>query len=187
MRLVDVAHEFLSDHLTNGSVVIDATVGNAHDTQFLAQQVGINGRVYGFDIQSMAIETATMILQTKKLFNRCTLIQAGHEKMDFHIPSSEKEKISAVMFNLGYLPHGDKSITTLASTTRQALNLSLEYLKIGGFLSVLAYRGHPGGTDEYETVDEWIRSKKEELQIKKTQDSNHRAGAGPFLWILQKK
>ena len=42
--------------LRPGDVVVDATVGNGFDTVFLAQQVGENGLVYGFDIQIQAIQ-----------------------------------------------------------------------------------------------------------------------------------
>ncbi len=37
-----------------GDIVIDATMGNGHDTQFLAELVGENGHVYAFDIQESA-------------------------------------------------------------------------------------------------------------------------------------
>lgn len=38
-----------------GDTVIDATAGNGHDTVFLAQLVGRQGRVWAFDVQSSAL------------------------------------------------------------------------------------------------------------------------------------
>ncbi|MBC7032591.1 SAM-dependent methyltransferase, partial [Salmonella enterica subsp. enterica serovar Enteritidis] len=45
-----------------GDHVIDATVGNGHDTVYLAKLVGTTGHVDGFDIQSAAIEATTTAL-----------------------------------------------------------------------------------------------------------------------------
>lgn len=57
-----------------------------------------------------------------------------------------------VCFNLGWLPGGDKEVTTAASSTLRALCATLEVLHPGGLLSVLAYTGHPGGREEYEAA-----------------------------------
>ncbi len=34
-----------------GMTAVDCTVGNGHDTLFLAEAAGPGGRVYGFDVQ----------------------------------------------------------------------------------------------------------------------------------------
>lgn len=57
-----------------------------------------------------------------------------------------------VAFNLGYLPGGDKSLTTTSSTTLQAVEAALEVVSAGGVVSILAYTGHPGGLEEYDAV-----------------------------------
>ncbi len=38
-----------------GDFVIDATMGNGHDTAFLAELVGPSGEVFAFDIQKEAL------------------------------------------------------------------------------------------------------------------------------------
>jgi hypothetical protein len=68
------------------------------------------------------------------------------------LPESVAGKVKAVMFNLGYLPGGDKQRTTGSSTTLAALQASLELLAPGGMISLLAYTGHPGGREEAEQV-----------------------------------
>lgn len=60
-------------------------------------------------------------------------------------PDSLRHEIRGFMFNLGYLPGGDKAFTTRAESTVKALQTALRWLAPGGFISILAYRGHEGG------------------------------------------
>ncbi|WP_346419965.1 methyltransferase domain-containing protein, partial [Listeria monocytogenes] len=52
--ILPFAHDTLRKVVRPGDYVIDATCGNGHDTLLLAELVGINGHVLGFDIQQMA-------------------------------------------------------------------------------------------------------------------------------------
>ena len=70
ISLVQEAHKLVAANLTPGGIAIDATVGNGHDTVFLAEQVGSGGKVYGFDIQQTALESARTRLIQACLFNR---------------------------------------------------------------------------------------------------------------------
>ncbi|MDN6436144.1 methyltransferase domain-containing protein, partial [Lentilactobacillus parabuchneri] len=56
LSALDFSHELLSQVVSYGDTVVDCTVGNGHDTLFLANLVGTDGTVYGFDIQPQAIE-----------------------------------------------------------------------------------------------------------------------------------
>ena len=58
-NLIKTAHQLASEAVAAGDVVMDATVGNGHDTLFLTSLVGAGGQVIGFDIQQQAIESAT--------------------------------------------------------------------------------------------------------------------------------
>jgi hypothetical protein len=71
------------------------------------------------------------------------------------LPETVRGKVRAVMFNLGYLPGGDKQRTTAIVTTLAALEQAREMLAPGGVISVLAYTGHPGGREEAEAVKAW--------------------------------
>ena len=55
---------------------------------------------------------------------------------------------SAIVFNLGYLPGGDKARTTKAETTLEAVRASLFLLKKNGLLCLTMYSGHPEGAEE---------------------------------------
>jgi ubiquinone/menaquinone biosynthesis C-methylase UbiE len=51
VRLTKVAATWVTATLPEGGFAVDATVGNGYDTLFLADRVGKNGRVLGFDVQ----------------------------------------------------------------------------------------------------------------------------------------
>ncbi|MEJ7220935.1 class I SAM-dependent methyltransferase, partial [Staphylococcus gallinarum] len=85
-----------------------ATCGNGNDTLFLAQNVP-NGFVYGFDIQQLAITNTEQKVAT---FSNVKLIKDSHNNVKQYIKAEHIGKIDAAIFNLGYLPKGDKSIVT---------------------------------------------------------------------------
>lgn len=179
------SHEIIKKVVHEGDYAIDATLGNGHDTQLLAELAGSQGKVYGFDIQKQAIESSKEKLLAADLLEQVELIHAGHEKMEQYIP--EDKKVSAVMFNLGYLPKGDKNIVTKAETTVKAINQALSLLKKGGVVSIMVYYGHPGTNGEKEAVDELVRglSQKEfdTLSYKFVNQINN----PPYLYIIEKK
>lgn len=153
--LVEQAHAFIEAVVEQGDTVIDATVGNGHDTLFLARLVGGPGKVFGFDIQQEALDSAWQRLEEAGETAQVSLYHAGHEVMALVIPSGYQSRVKAVMFNLGYLPGSDKMKITRESTTLAALQSALAYLAPGGRISVLAYTGHPGGREEAEAIKAW--------------------------------
>ena len=54
-KITEINKLFIEDVISNGDIVIDATMGNGYDTKYLAEKVGENGFVYSFDIQEEAI------------------------------------------------------------------------------------------------------------------------------------
>ena len=148
-------HQGLSRHIKRGDRVIDATLGNGHDALFLADSVGDEGHLFGFDIQAEAINNTCKQLSDRQLDHRATLIMKSHAYMSDFIPEQFHGHIKCIMFNLGYLPGSDKSITTLPESTLSALNIALNLLCEEGVVSILAYSGHPGGADECGAVKKW--------------------------------
>jgi predicted methyltransferase len=148
----ELAHETVREHLRTGDVVIDATVGNGHDTAFLARLVGPTGRVFGFDVQAEAIRRVGAVSRVN-----VTLIQGDHARMTELLPREVIGGVAAVMFNLGYLPGGDKVVTTTTASTLAALDAAWSALRNGGVLTVVAYRGHPGGLAEADAVRDHLR------------------------------
>ena len=161
--LVQLSHRLLEEVLRPGDIAIDATVGNGHDTLFLASRVGTTGKVYGFDIQQAALDGAWQRLDAAGQAAQVALYHAGHETMGLLLPETLQGRVRAVMFNLGYLPGGDKRRTTSASTTLAALQVALGLLVPGGVISLLAYTGHAGGREEAELVKRWAAGLPQEL------------------------
>mgnify|MGYP000075435497 FL=1 len=153
-RLTEIAHELVAGHVHAGDIVIDATMGNGHDTLFLAQLVGETGHVYAFDVQQQAIDQTRGRLDTHGAAKQVTLIRGNHADMLGRLPAGIAGSVAAVIFNLGYLPGGDKSVTTMAESTLLALDASLELIRSGGLISLLVYVGHAGGIEEHQVITE---------------------------------
>jgi predicted methyltransferase len=153
MRLaIELAHLLMAQAVKPGDWVVDATVGNGHDTHRLAHIVGPTGRVFGFDVQAAALATAQRRVADMP---QVSLFLAGHEAMAAHLPVDATGRLTALMFNLGYLPGTDKAIVTRPETTLAALNQALTYLAVGGQISVVLYPGHTGGAVEAAAVRSW--------------------------------
>lgn len=157
ISLVNIAHERIEAVLNKGDVAIDATVGNGHDTLFLLRQVAPQGHVYGFDIQSPAINATLGQAQKYHLTPYLTLFQTNHAEMATRVPSPLHGKIKAIMFNLGYLPGGDKQCITQTVSTLAALSQASTLLATHGTMTVMAYPGHVGGDTETVAVLQWAR------------------------------
>lgn len=164
LRLTQRAHEAVSRVLAEGDLAVDATAGNGHDTLFLARQVGGAGHVWAFDVQQEAIDGTLQRLRNNTIADRVDVIRASHATMENHLPEDIRGRIAAIMFNLGYLPGSDRSCTTEADTTVLALDQAMTWLRRGGLVSVMVYRGHPGGRGEWEAVRQWIREQGVENQ-----------------------
>ncbi len=80
---------------------------------------------------------------------RITVACLGHQQMLSCFEGLESmPEASAIVFNLGYLPGGDKQITTTTETTLDAVRDSLRLLKVNGLLCITMYDGHPEGAEE---------------------------------------
>jgi SAM-dependent methyltransferase len=149
LRATELAHSLVRQTLKPEGWAIDATVGNGHDTLFLAELAGAGGHVFGFDIQAQALASAGKRLAG---LAQVTLNYAGHERMADFLPEEASGRIAAVMFNLGYLPGHDHSVTTRSGTTIAALDQSLGFLAVKGIVTLVLYTGHPGGAEEAANV-----------------------------------
>ena len=156
MRLTHRAHEAVGRVLSDGDLALDATAGNGHDTVFLAERVGEGGRVWAFDVQDAAIAQTRRRLEEAGFGDRVCLIHDTHANLASHLPEAARGRLGAVMFNLGYLPGSDRSLVTDAPSTLAALEASLEVIRPGGLVSLMVYRGHPGGREEWQQVKEWL-------------------------------
>ncbi|QDT35653.1 class I SAM-dependent methyltransferase [Stratiformator vulcanicus] len=187
MRLTEQAHALIRPHLRPGDTVIDATVGNGYDTLFLAEGVGGDGNVYGFDIQLDALKAAGQLLEEAG-YQNVRLYQSSHSRLRSELPPDLDGRISVVMFNLGYLPGGDHGIVTTRDSTLPAISQSFQLLKPAGLLSVIAYTGHSGGREETIALEEHFASMDLD-SVQKLAWPLHPATVetGPRLYVIQQR
>ena len=152
--LMGLHKHFILEHLKEGGVAVDFTMGNGNDTLFLSKTVGESGRVYAFDIQEDALASTREHLAREGAPENYTLICASHHRVREFV----KEPINAGMFNLGYLPRsGRKAVTTLRETTMPAVEAAIELLAPDGVLIIAIYPGHEEGALEGEMLREYFK------------------------------
>jgi hypothetical protein len=149
---IDLAHLLWGSFLSPKALAIDATCGNGKDSlalSFLLQKHP-NTALFCIDIQQQAIQKTKDLLwkQNPSFAPFTSFFHQSHETLP-PIPSHLDVKL--VTLNLGYLPGGDKAITTLAESTLKSLDLIMDLLVLGGAISITCYPGHPEGKKE-ETV-----------------------------------
>lgn len=151
--LTGLHKHFILEHLGEGDVAVDFTMGNGNDTLFLSKTVGESGRIYAFDIQQEALESTRAHLESNGAPNNYTLICDSHHNVMNYV----KEPIKAGMFNLGYLPRsGKKAVTTLRETTMPAVEAAIDLLLPDGALIVAIYPGHEEGALEGDMLREYF-------------------------------
>ena len=152
--ITQYCHERIKQMIKEPLLCIDATAGTGKDTVFLAKLVGERGRVISMDIQEMAIEQTKKRLLKERLSYRAEVVLDSHAHMDKY---AKKDSVSLIMFNLGYLPGGNHSLSTKADTTIEALEKGLNLLHEGGLISLLIYSGGDSGFEEKNQVLAWLR------------------------------
>jgi predicted methyltransferase len=177
------SHTLLKEVVQPGQTVVDATMGNGFDTELLAALVGDKGQVFAFDVQEQALEVTKNRLAEKHLLAQATLIHRGHE----HLGDYVTDPVQAAIFNLGYLPRGNKDIITMPETTQQALNALLPLLAPKGRIVIVCYYGHQGGEAELDTVHRFCAGlPQESYNVLSYQFINQR-NQPPILYCIERK
>ena len=174
---LEMAHDFLAQVITKDDVVVDATMGNGHDTLFLAK---LAKQVYAFDIQEQALEKTSQRLQEAGLTNVELLLQ-GHETVDQFVT-----EVKAAIFNLGYLPSADKFIITKPHTTIEALDKLCQLLVKGGRIAIMIYYGHEGGDIERDAVLEFVSQLPQQEYTATIYRTLNQINNPPFLVMIEK-
>ncbi|HCV53996.1 MAG TPA: rRNA methyltransferase [Exiguobacterium sp.] len=185
-RVLPYTKQLLESVIEPGDCVVDMTAGNGHDTQFLAECVGPEGRVLAFDVQAQAIEESTRRLDEAGMLERVDLYHESHIHVGARL-SNERRPVRAGVFNLGYLPGSDKSITTTGEETLEALDALLPVLALGGLVVLVVYHGHLEGKRERDAVLDYVTALDQQdyavLQYRFLNQQNH----PPFIIAIEKK
>ncbi len=180
------AHDAVRELVREGETAIDATAGNGHDTQFLAELVGSDGTVFAFDIQEGALEKTAQRLKDAKIQN-VVLVNRDHADLSNVIPFEYHGRVAAVMFNLGYLPGADKHVVTNAESTRKGILQAVTLLRPGGVLTALAYTGHDGGNAEADAVADVLGGLPIEQFVVNTIESQPGRTSGPRMFHVKRR
>lgn len=150
--ILQLAKDRLMQNANPYGVYIDFTMGRGRDTLFLCS-IAPEGRVLAFDIQPSALEQTAALLKENNVSN-AELILDSHD----NFPKYYSGEIDGGLFNLGFLPGGDKSITTKRGSTLSAVKSAMAALKRGGAIGVAVYPGHEEGRLEGEQLQRYFET-----------------------------
>lgn len=172
----------LEKSLQEGDRVVDATLGNGYDALMLLEYVGSSGYLIGFDIQKAAVDNTKIKLEEAGKHN-FQLICDSHAELGKYV----QEPIQGALFNLGYLPAGDKNCTTLWATTRTAIEQAMTLLLPNGFVGVMTYPGHDSGMEEDQAIQDFFAQvNQKEFQIAQTQFINQKKNPPKLYWLTKR-
>lgn len=180
---VNISKDILKKELKTGDTAVDATCGNGNDTVFMAQLVGECGKIYSFDIQKNAIENTRENLKKNNSEMQVELICDSHINIKEYI----KTKVKVVMFNLGYLPGGDHSITTKVDTTMVAIKNSIDLLDTGGIILIISYPGHTEGRYENQAIISFTSMLDQKLYNAAHLKFTNQVNNPPELTVIEKR
>lgn len=153
VNTLQLAHKWMSEHVQEGGICIDATAGRGFDTAFLCGLVGSGGKVIAFDIQEEAIKSTKLLLEERGL--QAEVYQESHTNMQCYAPS---EGVDGIMFNFGYLPGGDHQICTHKEESIAAIEMGLGLLKKQGVMALCIYHGGDTGFEEKNAIMDYLKN-----------------------------
>ncbi len=130
VNVVELSHKILME-FDSPNIAIDMTAGNGYDSLFLAQ---IAKKVFAFDIQDEAIKNTLKLLEENNILN-VTVIKESHDLFDIFIDQA----VDLVIYNLGYLPSGNRDIKTNANIVINSLKKVLKKLSFKGIIVLVVY------------------------------------------------
>ena len=178
----NIVSQYLNRYIKEDDICLDATIGNGNDINRIAKLVGENGKVYGFDIQALAINNTKKTLMAQDIIDRVILIKDSHEHIDTYI----EEKLNFIIYNLGYLPKGDKNIKTNEKSTIISINKALNLMASGSIMLITTYTGHPGGSSEDKAVNEFLSSLDQRVFNIVKYDFINQMNNPPILYAVEK-
>lgn len=144
----------VSEFIKPGFICIDGTIGNGNDSLRLLELLKGEGYLYGFDIQKVAIDNTLKLIKENLTVDNYDLILDSHSNLDKYIDT----EIDFYIMNLGYLPGGNKSLTTKSKTTISFLDKANSILKSSGLGIIVFYVGHEAGLIEAREVYKHLKN-----------------------------
>ena len=172
----NIMHNIIANNkIANNKIVIDATLGNGHDTDFLKDNFET---VYSFDIQEMAVNN-----YKEKNISNVNVILDSHENFKKYI----NEEVDCIVYNLGYLPGANKHITTKTDSTLKSVEEGLDILSKNGIMFIAMYPGHEEGAREKDSILELAKNLNTKHFGVLYQEFINRPNNPPCLLVIEKK
>ncbi len=172
----EIVNNYLRENVSKNDVVVDATIGNGNDTLLLANLASF---VYGFDIQKDALNNTKKLLDSNNISNY-KLIKDSHLNLYNYLSD-----FKGVVFNLGYLPKGDKTVTTKEEVTIETLRLIANKITANSFIIMTVYVGHKEGIKESVSIKEFLKRLDESFNV--LVHSNESSPLSPYVVIIEKR
>ncbi|MDT8336842.1 MAG: class I SAM-dependent methyltransferase [Candidatus Izemoplasmatales bacterium] len=173
IKITELSHKIISEK-SNIKLAVDMTVGRGNDTLFLAKNAET---VIGFDIQPESIVLTNNLLHSQNISN-VKLINDSHENILEYI----KDPVDVAIYNLGYLPKGNKEIKTEKNSTIKSLKSLLSILSIHGLVVIVIY---PHNQDEINAILDLVSELKDYFDVMKYQVLNKENC--PFIISIEKR
>ena len=145
-KIVEIAHDYLLENIDDNYIGVDFTCGSGNDTKVLALNMK---HVFSYDIQEAPI------LEAKELckdLNNVSFYCKSHYYFDDEVFSFDRG-----IFNLGYYPKGDKTITTNYNEVIETIEKALKILNSNGRLIIVCYPGFETGYIESIKIEEYVQ------------------------------
>ena len=177
MRVTDLV-KIIIDRKKDIKVAADMTVGAGNDSLYILENTKVE-RLYGFDIQKEAEEKAKKLIgeDLRFIFNL-----ASHDQIENYV----KENLDLAIYNLGYLPGGNKEITTQYQSTIKSLEKTLSLLNKEGIVILTIYPGHPAGKVESEELEKFLAKIDPKKYAVMKLSYQNRPKNPPYIIVIQK-
>ena len=175
-KIIPFSHKLLEEVVSKDDITIDMTCGNGFDTLWLSE---ISKKVYSFDIQEVAIMTAKKNVNGK---DNIEFICDTHDNVLEYVKCNTK----GVIYNLGYLPAGDKTITTTYESTISSLEKVLSILDIHGRVVLVCYPGCESGKKESEELDRYLKTLDQKKYSVITYKFINQINNPPFIYAVER-
>ena len=157
LSILNRSKQLMETNLKPKDLVVDATCGNGYDSLFIIDKIK-EGHLFCFDIQKDATDKTNKLLNENK-YKNYTIINKSHDDI-YNDLKDYKNKISLIVYNLGYLPGSNKKVKTNYKSTIKSIKEGLKLLNSKGHIVITLYPGHKEGKEETIKIKEFLEKDK---------------------------
>lgn len=168
-----MSHNIIEKFIENKEIAVDCTLGTGKDCDFLST---LFKKVIAFDVQ----EEATKEYKKRKPDN-VEVILRSHEHIAEYV-----EKADCIIYNLGYLPGSNKTITTVPESTLKSINSAIKIINNSGIIIIAVYRGHYEGKLEEKCLNDYLSNLDPKIYSVFTGYFHNRSKDAPFIITIEK-